>query len=374
MKRSCLSYYSYDSIGNPWVSGGGAVRDFEMLKRFNKAHVDVTLYVGGYPGFREETREGIRIRKLGGGKSESISRLTFSMAANIRILFDRAKIIGNSASVYAPILAGILRPKRFYAVYHHYAGKHAVERHGVLGWIPCLLEQLMLRFGRSYVISNATVAEKVRGMNPRAKVFTTFNGFDPGLLTLQHRPANPPFILFVGRFDIYMKGLDLLIPAFAEVAEQKEIDLVLAGRASQDTLTKIRNLIPETLKNRVRLEIAISDERKAELLASCLFFCSPSRFEGFGIAALEANAAGKADLVTNADGFRDSLALGKTALAVPIGDVSALKSAMLRLIEDENLREELGRSGRERARAFSWDSIAGKEWAWIAEFVLKGDI
>jgi len=326
-----ISYYSYDSLGNPWVSGGGAVRDFEVLKHF-ASHAEVTLHVGGYPGFREETREGIRIQKLGGGKSESISRLTFSILANIRILFDRANVIGNSASVYAPILAGILRPGRFYAVYHHYSGKHAVERHGIVGWVPCILEQLMLRLGRYYVISNATVAEKVRGMNPRAQVFTTFNGFDPALLALPHRSEIRPFILFVGRFDIYMKGLDLLIPAFAEAAGSKNVDLVLAGRASDETVAKIRSLIPESIRGRIRLEIAISEERKRELLASCLFFCSPSRFEGFGIAALEANAAGKADLVTDADGFRDSLALGETALAVPVGDVPALASAMIRLI------------------------------------------
>jgi glycosyltransferase involved in cell wall biosynthesis len=113
------------------------------------------------------------------------------------------------------------------------------------------------------------------------------------------------------------------------------------------------------------LELDITEARKAELLASCLFFASPSRFEGFGIAALEANAAGRAVLATDTDGFRESLLLGETALAVPVEDPDALQAGMLRLIVDAELRESLGRRGRERARAFSWDAIAEKEWEWI---------
>jgi glycosyltransferase involved in cell wall biosynthesis len=114
------------------------------------------------------------------------------------------------------------------------------------------------------------------------------------------------------------------------------------------------------------VESDVSEQRKRELLSGCLFFASPSRFEGFGIAALEANAAGVAVLATDTDGFRDSLALGETALAVPVEDRLALKAGLIRLATDATLREALGRAGRERARGFSWDAIAEKEWAWIA--------
>ena len=105
----------------------------------------------------------------------------------------------------------------------------------------------------------------------------------------------------------------------------------------------------------MRFETGISEERKAELLASCLFFCSPSRFEGFGIAALEANAAGCAVLATDVDGFRDSLALGETALAVPPNDPSALKTAMIRLIQDALAPRVRGQSIFEGERI--WESL-----------------
>jgi glycosyltransferase involved in cell wall biosynthesis len=378
-----LSYYSFDSLGNPWVSGGGAVRDFEVLKRFAR-HTEVTLYTGRYPGFRDRDHavEGgiVRVRGLGFGSSNWLCRLSFSLAANLRILFDRASLIGNSASIYAPVLTGLLRPGRFYAVYHHHVGARSMEKFGLLGWIPRALEAVMLRFGKRYVISNATLAAKVARLNPGSRVFTTFNGFDAGLLTLEARPAPAPFILFIGRFDVYMKALDLLIPAWAQAARDQGIDLVLAGRAFGTDLEKVKALIAEaqgevqgegrtdasgTSIGRVRMELEISEARKAELLSSCLFFASPSRFEGFGIAALEANAAGRAVLATDTDGFRDSLALGETALAIPPEDSAALREGLRRLIADEALRETLGRSGRQRAQGFSWDAIAEKEWNWL---------
>lgn len=252
-------------------------------------------------------------------------------------------------------------------VLHHYIGKQSFRKLGFIGIFPFVYEQLMLRLGRTYFVSNRAVRDRIQYMNSSARVELTTNGFDPALLHLESKTSTPPFILFVGRFDVYMKGLDLLIPAYLETVADEGIDLVLAGRASDKDAREIRNLIPESMRARIRLELNISTDRKSELLSSCLFFCSPSRFEGFGIAALEANAAGKAVLATDTDGFRDSLALGETALAVPPENHEALKSAMIRLMEDAGLRERLGRQGRKRAEAFGWDAIAEKEWEWIQE-------
>ena len=213
------------------------------------------------------------------------------------------------------------------------------------------------------------MGKRLRRVNPNARVELSANGFDSALLQLEARRSTAPFILFVGRFDVYMKGLDLLIPAYRDSTAGKDITLVLAGRASSSGVRDIRRLIPDDVRHRIRLEPNIDEERKRELLATCLFFCSPSRFEGFGIAALEANAAGKAVVATDVDGFRESLAFGETALAVIPDNVEALREAMLRLIDDAELRETLGRNGRARAKSFSWDTIAEREWAWIRTLV-----
>lgn len=383
-----LSYYSYDSLGNPWVSGGGAVRDFEALKRY-AARWDVTLYVGRYPGFVPGDREGVRIRALGWGRGNLVCRITFGVMANLRILFDSADRIGNSLSAFAPILTGVLRRDRFFAVLHHIVAGDSLKKFGALGVIPLALENLMLRLGRNFIVSNGSVAGRILALNPRARVLTTANAIDASLLRLEPLEARPPFILFLGRFDVHMKGLDLLLRAFEEAtvnapveaaATQDALDpgapaprpeapalprLILAGGASPEALESVRRLIPPRCADRVELKPNVSEDEKRRLLSGCLFFASPSRFEGFGIAALEANAAGKAVLVTDTDGFRASVKKDVSALVVPVGDVAALNAGLRALIADAGLRGRLGAGGREWAKGFDWDAIVEKEARWI---------
>ena len=375
--RLKLSYYSYDSLQNPWCAGGGALRDFEVLRRLAK-HWDVTLYVGRYPGFSPQNREGVKIRALGMGKTNWLCRLTFTLSANLRLPFDGADVIGNSVSPFAPILSGLLCTSKCFAVVHHRVGRDSLKKFGALGFVPLLLEGIMLRGLRHFLVSNRTVADWIRHNNPVARVFVTSNSIDPALLSALPKTADPAFILFLGRFDIHMKGLDILIDAYAGLARLWDVPgnanrrlpaLLLAGAASSQALTAVRNLIPEGIEDKVHLRPNVSEEEKRDLMSSCLFFCSPSRFEGFGIAALEANASGKAVLVTDTDGFKDSVNPGVTAVMVPAGNVEALRLAMEGLIVDPLQREALGRAGREWAKGFNWDRIADAERVWIADLL-----
>ncbi len=362
--RPRLSHYSYDSLGNPWVSGGGAVRDFEVLRRMVR-EVDVTLYTARHPGFRERDEDGIRIRGLGFGRSNLLCRLTFALSANLRILFDRADRIVTGASLYAPVLTGCFRGSRHAIFLHHYVGREAIRKYGIAGYLPYVCERLLLRAARRYLVVNAAVRDRIREVNRTADVLLTANGFGTALLATPRAPSSPPFVLFLGRFDLRMKGLDLLIPAWVKTLAPRGIKLVLAGRGTDDDARALEEFVPPALRSDIRLERDVSEARKRELLSTCLFFASPSRFEGFGIAALEANAAGVAVLATDTEGFRDSLAFGETALAVPVEDAAALEAGLARLAEDEALRDALGKAGRERARAFSWDAIAAREREWV---------
>jgi glycosyltransferase involved in cell wall biosynthesis len=364
-----LSYYSYDSPGNPWLSGGGALRDFEILKRQRQsgAWEKITLYVGAYPGMRPGERDGLAYRPLGFGRSYALSRLAFTVCANLRMLFDRADAIGNSLSAYAPMLVGLFRPRRFFMVAHHYVGARSREKYAWLGRLAWLGEWSLLRFSRRLIVSNGEVAARARALNPRLKVLQTQNGFDSALLSLAGEEARPPFLLYLGRFDIYMKGLDRLVAAFAALdpAIRGQIKLVLAGAASPPALAAVEKLAAEAPGCPIELIPNVPEDRKHELLRTCLFFVSPSRFEGWGIAALEANAAGKAVLATRADGFRDSLKEGYSALLVPVDDAEALREGLETLIGDEVLRKRLAGNAREWAARFSWDGIAMREREWL---------
>ena len=91
-------------------------------------------------------------------------------------------------------------------------------------------------------------------------------------------------------------------------------------------------------------------------------FAFPSVKEGFGLAALEALAAGLPVVASDIDVFRGFLAHGESALLAPVGDGAALGTALARLARDEHLRDALRRGGRAVVARYTWDaSAAGHE-------------
>lgn len=88
-----------------------------------------------------------------------------------------------------------------------------------------------------------------------------------------------------------------------------------------------------------------------ELLRTANILVVPSRWEGFGLAALEGMAAGTPVIATAVDGLRD--VVGDGALLVPPDDPVALRAAILRLLADADLRAQLSQRGRARAQRYN---------------------
>jgi glycosyltransferase involved in cell wall biosynthesis len=92
----------------------------------------------------------------------------------------------------------------------------------------------------------------------------------------------------------------------------------------------------------------------------------PSYREGFPNCALEAAAAGKPVVTTDATGAIDAVVHGFTGLVVPVGDAAALREALDRLLASPELRASFGRAGHERvARSFR----ATEAWSTLDQFL-----
>ncbi|MGH2678234.1 MAG: MSMEG_0565 family glycosyltransferase [Actinomycetota bacterium] len=87
-------------------------------------------------------------------------------------------------------------------------------------------------------------------------------------------------------------------------------------------------------------------------------FVFPSVKEGFGLAVLEALAAGLPVIATEIPVFRQYLTDGETAILTAPADVRSLTEAMLRVARDGDLRARLGRAGPTLAARYSWDRTA----------------
>ena len=168
-----------------------------------------------------------------------------------------------------------------------------------------------------------------------------------------------PNILYVGRFES-RKGLIYLLKAYREIRhEGLEARLLVVGTGPQER--EVRRYIATRRLTGIELLGRVSDEDKNRAFVTADIYCSPATGqESFGIVLLEAMAAGAAIVCSDIHGYKGVVRRGEQALLVPPKDVDALYAALSTLLRNPELREQMGESGRERAKQFSWESITAK--------------
>ncbi len=133
------------------------------------------------------------------------------------------------------------------------------------------------------------------------------NGIDPQRFADRTPFAYPrPYIFGFGRLT-YSKGFDLLLRAFAKLADAyPEVDLIVGGDGEESgKLAQMAAALK--LNGRVIFPGRLSPEEVVRYLNGCRFLAIPSRSETFGIIALEGLAAGKPVLATNTGGLPETL-------------------------------------------------------------------
>ena len=157
-----------------------------------------------------------------------------------------------------------------------------------------------------------------------------------------------PIVLFVGRL-VYYKGVDVLVEAMASV----DADLVVVGTGPLERQLRAR-IAHLGMQERTTLLPALAAEDLAVWFNAAHVLCLPSvaRSEAFGLVQLEAHAAGTPVVSTGlTTGVPFVNKDGVTGLTVEPGSADELARALRMLVEDDSLRERLGRQAKERARA-----------------------
>lgn len=355
-----ICHLIYDDVKNPWLGGGGALRAREIYRRLAERH-QITVVTGNFPGAaREEVEEGVRFLRVGSDASYMRSRLSYCRQALACLRRQEWDVWVHEFSAFAPLWPEARLRRRGLLFFYHFVGAHALVKHPVVGGIAWAAEALTLRGYRHLVTISPSVQEEVqRRLKGRpVQVDCVYTGVDARYFDLE--PEEQPYLLYFGRMDVHTKGLDTLIAAFARVALQyPQIQLKMAGRGASQAVAQVRQLVRQAgIEDRVELLGAVDETQKCELLRQALFLCMPSRYEGWGIAAVEAQAAGKAVLGTRVSGLRDAVREGETGLLVEAGQPEALAGGMRQLLDQPELRQRLGRQGREWARRFDWAQIA----------------
>lgn len=173
-------------------------------------------------------------------------------------------------------------------------------------------------------------------------------------------------ILAVGRMA-HNKGYDLLLRAMVPVVERVDDALLLlaAGSPNPDEEEaeqeqKLRNLADELgITDHVLFEEYIPDDALPDHYRMADVFALPSRYEPFGMTAVEAMACGAPTVITVESGLSEQVTWGVDAISADPFDPEAFGHAMLQVIRLPRVAQQLREHGPRRARMdFAWMGIA----------------
>ena len=117
----------------------------------------------------------------------------------------------------------------------------------------------------------------------------------------------------------------------------------------------------------------VTDAQLEGLYRAADVFALPSVKEGFGLAVLEALAAGLPAVVSDLDVFRTYLTDGDSALMAPVGDHGALAAALVRAAASPELAARLRHGGRAVAARHGWAAAAAAHETAYARFMAMAE-
>lgn len=173
-------------------------------------------------------------------------------------------------------------------------------------------------------------------------------------------------ILALGRLA-RNKGYDLLIEAFNLVAQRHPtavLHLAVGGEDANEMEQKIfaelRELAAKSVApDRIKFDSFISEETLPDVYRAADMFVLSSRYEPFGMTAIEAMASGTPTVVTVHGGLYRALTFGRHALFADPFDREDLGITMAKIFRHPRLRMRLARMGAHKARSlFTWTGIA----------------
>ncbi len=179
-------------------------------------------------------------------------------------------------------------------------------------------------------------------------------------LVRQRTSDDRPYLIFTGAISP-RKNLQAVRDALLRVAERgfPHVLVLVAsdppGDFDQEELRRQAFAEIPRHPGRILRFVDPSDEELAGLVAGATAVCQPSRFEGFGLPALEAMASGVPVVVSNRAALPE--VVGRAGWVVE-PTAEGVEQALLEIIKDPVQARRMGARARRRAESFTWDRTA----------------
>lgn len=349
-------------------SGGGSLRNHEVNRRLAARGHEVEVVTARFRGARPRREDGVVYRQVGVGLEYFTSLLAYQALLPGVVLAARGRARRPDLLVeeFAPPWSS-LGVNRWTSiptvgsVQGYFATEKARQYH-----LPRALLEGVQRWGargHSHLIAGSTeLAGRLRADAPRTSVSVIPLGVAHEEIAeaLQPAPARVARrIVYLGRLETAQKGLDLLLEACDGLLEEEDADLILAGDGRDEAPLRAQASRSRAAQ-RIRFCGRVSGREKWRLLASGQLSVLPSRYETFGLSALEALACGTPVVAFDIESLRETVGRGTGALVAPF-DADALRETLRRLLRSPETCAAMGSVGRRHASQFSWENVASAQ-------------
>jgi glycosyltransferase involved in cell wall biosynthesis len=234
-----------------------------------------------------------------------------------------------------------------------------IDAIGTMQFYPIGMQSFVARrMDRVLTSSQASGREILRDFGVRPdRLEMVWNGLDTDLYSPDPAvPRNQSEILCVGRASDPNKGIRTLIAALAKLAAPVRLTLVDAGGSGNDARKWARSL---GCADRLDITGRIPTSALVNLYRRAALVVVPSRYEGFGLPAVEAMACGTPVVATSAGALPEVMRVGRGGLLVPRDDPALLAEAIGTLLDQAETRRAMGARARPLIEAtFSWPRVA----------------
>jgi glycosyltransferase involved in cell wall biosynthesis len=366
-----------DKFGVAGSSVHGVSRLFSWwFPRYDASRFDVSLcgLKRSEPASRLLQEQGIPVHHLGRGRFDP--RIVGGIVSLGRRL--RARILhvhGYAAADFGRIAARWLGARL--VLHEHFADPRMPSYQG-------LADRLLAGYTDRAIAVSASTRDFLVGRRhiPEGRVRLIWNGAPLD----EFAPVERPRALAVRR-DLGIPDEALVVGAVGRLSEQKghrylldAAAAVLARRPSVRVLLVGDGDLDVPLREQAR-RLGIADRvvfagHRTDIpavLGAIDVLCISSLYEGTPLALFEAMASGKTIVSTAVDGCREILEDGATALLVPPRDATALAAALLRALDEPDLRAGLASAARRASVAYDIGECVGKMEALYDEMLAEGD-
>lgn len=342
---------TYDSLTNPYYRGGGATSLHTLAVSLQKKY-DVSVIAGAYPKCRNGSIGGVPYRYIGiSWFGPKVSQILFHFFLLRQVLIAEYDVwLESFTPPWSTSFVPLFSKGPVIGIAHMLSATDMGRKYR----LPFdRIERLGLQFYRFCIVVSPFQVNVLRAINPQIQVQLISNGVQTRKASPKHLVIKKKQLLFLGRIEVDQKGIDILLEAFAKFIRVERATLMIAGAGSSAEMRKMHRLIVKwNLQKQVKVLGYIEGQKKAKLLRESCALVMASRYETYGMSALEAFAHSTVVIAPNLEYF--TWLPESASYRFEQGDPDSLAYMMKLAFKRPKARQRKERAGLIYAQSHSW--------------------